>query len=338
MKQFSLTKITEMLSNYGYIIYRIFGRDNMCEYIEVVSMNWTDFFCIYVDEYDIPCGNVLELEKIQEEEIQPSRPSQNIEDDRIIQDSIVENTEEEMEMINENYTDISIRDVDLTNPNAERELEKSYSTTIDVKDSKELNYKNVAEHIRQLKRLNRCVEDIDYNLAIYTKRYFIVSSGNRVKAYYIKKADYSESSRILIVTTFENMVYNVETIYDNILFIKNGLYRTFKKTQSNFIKALSPLFNINEFIYDSLSNIHILEENVSKFTNFLEIAKRKSEVLKEVKETNEYEESKSDIVQTILNNRIKYETLLLKLDKVLFENAVMMTRILKNFNKLNEII
>lgn len=312
MKQFSLAKITDLLSSHGYIIYRIFGRDGLCEYIEIVSMNWTDFFMIYAgDDISIPCTNFLEMEKIEE----------IVDED---DDNVIENTEIEEQVVQENYTDVTQRDIDLTNPNAEKQLQKTYHTSIDIKNKKELNYKQVAPYLRQLKRLNKCVEDIDYNLGIYTKQYFIVSRGSKIKSYFIKKADYADSSRILIVTPFENLVFNVENIYDNIIFIKNGIYRTLKKTHSNFIKSLEPLFDVGLFVNETLRNIHELEELLNEFSNFLEIAKKKSD----------HEDTKGDIANRILTNRTKYESLLLKLDEVLFENAVMMVRILGNFKSI----
>lgn len=322
MPKFSLSKFTDLLSKYGYIIYRIFGRGGMCEYIEIVSMNWTDFFLVYIpSNYDMISSNSLELEKISEEEIGGTTEEKEL----------VEGTHEEMNTIENNYFDFSINDIDLTKKpeNAQKDLEKNYSTTIELQSKENIHLKNVNTFYRQLKRLNRCVEDIEYNVGLYTKQYLVVSKKNKIKSYYIKNADISDNTRLLVVTDFENIVYNIETIYEHIIFIKSGIYKTLKRAQDNFIKTLERLFDIHTFIKDPIDNMNALEVYLDKFHNFLEIENEKQE-----DKNKENEMKRSEIINNILTTRIKYETLLLKLDRALFDNAVMMSRILINFEKL----
>jgi flagellar biosynthesis chaperone FliJ len=56
------------------------------------------------------------------------------------------------------------------------------------------------------------------------------------------------------------------------------------------------------------------------------------------KDLNEIINTKQEVINNILNLRAQQENITLKMDKILFDNSIMINEISKNFTKLSEIL
>lgn len=162
----SLTKLSKILKNNGFIPKKYFLIEKYCVYIEVFSMSNTDNFLVYIpSKYDLKFIDEGEFYDIKTIDVPENG------------DIPVEYAGEiDKEKIQEAYDDVELElsldekdGVDLT-----EKLNENYNISLSLKDVNIQDKNRLREIFRQLKRLKFCVQNLKYKICILYKNLCVV--------------------------------------------------------------------------------------------------------------------------------------------------------------------
>lgn len=353
-----LNKISKILHPHNLLPNKYFTIHNFCAYTEVVSSNTGEVFLVSIPQkYKIKIDESFKLKYIEIGE-----------EDEI---NYVKNDNFDLEST---YTEVDLDTCSLKDDNSSMvgHLEEAYKHSILLKDMNKEDGKDVDEIQRQLKRLRFCVQNIPFKLAIYSKKYLcIVSPDNTVQCYMIKNYSNLSNRKLYIVADIEILFKNIKESENHIRNIRSSLYKILDKTQTFQVSNLNNIFtqkqNISTYIVDikakRLSLISTMEklktmlkklsesekQNIDKLNSIIsnrnssynEInkdlaishAKRKIE-----EELNSIRQVKQDVIRNLIKVKDKYEDLYLTMDKLWFDNIVMLDRVINNIKEINNML
>jgi hypothetical protein len=237
---------------------------------------------------------------------------------------------------------------------AERLIE-TYKRPISLKDLEKQDTLDVKDIFRQLKRLKFCVQSIRYKLIIIFKSYLcVLNLDDSIECFYIRNFSQSHNSRNLLITCDLELMYEkMDTIEEDIRHVMSGIYKVLDKNQLAHSKNLQLLLEkrsdaavSSEFIYrkkERMKNYMVSFENLLSST--VESENRVMEKLSQLKEKRDKESSVkglyNDIEYSHEKKRIEDElakiSTCLTVDKILFDNIVMLDTIFENFDHLGEL-
>lgn len=361
----SMMKIEELLASKGFIIKKYFTLDEYCIYLEVFSVKDASFFMLYISaryELKIPPGlveNVYVLKYFEMDNIETNNYAE--EPDKI-----------EME---EFYNHFSIDfDGGTTNgDDLEKRLSENYNYEVTLKDLKRDDLKNLKDIFRQLKRLLFCVKNIKYKISIFYRNYLCsITKDDDLDGFLILNFPKTEEHRLYVYLDLKTMFEKINTFPSDIKSVKDGLHRLLDQNQLKHTKVLNDMINQKVTILQ-ISN-HIAEkkqEAIHGCREFEELLKKindsETDTYKKLMDVNaKYSDFglnglhndierahivgqlesdlqkisavKRDILDNMTKLRSTYENMSLKMDKVLFDNSVMIHEISKNFEKLGTLI
>jgi len=356
----SITKLKKLLSYKGLVPVKYFHMGGVCVYVEILSMNNADSILLYIpSKYKFPVdktssSNVYKLVyvDINDAETSPDNFAGELDE------YIIENTY--------GGNNINIK----KDENFAVQLESNYKRAIQLKNVSNENHKELKDTYRQLKRLRFCVQDTPYKICIYFKNFLCsIQRDNSVEIYRIKKFKGDAQKKLFISTDLEHLYGNMDSILLNIADLKKGIYHILDKNHFSHTYTLKRLLeeknDIVQLSNDSytkkseyetsleeskilLKNLnnkekklkHSLAQIKNKFSsgNNLNYDINYSHQLSQIEnEIRNIEKVKSELIDIILELRLKSENAMLNVDKIMFDNTVMIDLVLKNFEKLGEI-
>ena len=361
----SINKLNKLLAGKGFIPDKYYTIEDLCVYIELVSISDADVFLMYIpSKYKFSVKNKPNVYTLKYFDYEDEE--ENTADDYAgeIDEYLIENTYQEIDM--------GINSED-KNPNIASYLEKNYKRAIKLKDVSDEDNKEVRDTVRQLKRLRFCVKNVKYKISIIYKHYICsINRDDSIECYSIKKYNGSKSKKLFITTDLETFYSKIDTLILNLTTVRKGLCHILDKNQFSHKKTLQLLLDTKNSImgfsdrayskkleYDKYYNeaIDMLENIKQSEKNKLSLLYELNEKYKDSpfnkglsndidkthqmsileNEISDIQKIKEEIVRTAFDFKTKKENTMLTSDKIMFDNNVMIECVIRNFSKLEKI-
>ena len=359
----SLNKLERLLATKGFVIKKIYSVNGLCVYLEILSIENADMFILYISsKYDIPVDGRKEVYKINYIEMDDLQ-------------SIAENYAQEpdnldLEMVYEEI-DIDMSPDKKHKDDLAKHLEESYKRPISLKDVTKKDVKDLKDIKRQLNRLRFCVQNVKYKIAIQYKNYMCcVGRDDTVNSYLIKHFSGEDKNKMFVLVDIETLYNKLETIQMDLKSVREGIYRVLDKNQVSHTRTLQKLLDERRDVLSFSDHISKKKEVYSAYIAQLEDILSKLSAVEKAKITklveldgknddggikglhsdiqrshmvNTYQtelekigEIKHDLIKNLFALTSKREDMFLFVDKLLFDNSVMVDAVIKNMSKATQ--
>lgn len=359
----SLNKLNKLLTSKGMIPRKYFVIQNACVYIEILIVSTAETLLLYIPSkyniYSNNSDNVYQLSylDITEDGNIPSDYAGNL-----------DNFE-----LGKQYDQIDINNIISSGINVEKKLEENYNHPLDLKDMTNEQINKLREIFRQLRRLKLCVQNIKYKVAILYKNYLCcVRRDNTYEGFTVKHLNGTSNMRLIVTLDLESLYDKIDTIELDVQTIKEGIYGVLNKNQSKHTSNLQKILEYKENLV-KFSDIIMMKkikyhEQLKKLENMLtSVIKKEKTIITNIMEIeeqyssnptlkglhNDIEKSgkisgleselskltvlKQEIIKNIMHVKDNLEDVSLCVDKIYFDNTVMLDAIMKNFILLSEL-
>lgn len=356
----SINKLQKLLVNNGLIIKSMYTIGKLCIYMEVLCIDNANTFILYIpSKYKI---------KVNEED----KDSYSLtlfkidESDDTLNKLVGKLTNSHMENL---YNEIDMP-IDITSKDMIHKLEEKYKKIITIEDIDRDDIKSVTDMYRQINRLKYCVQNISYKICLKYKNYLICLVDNDIYTFVIKDYKGKEQFNMYVIVDIKTLYENINKIQNIICNIQDSIYDVLNKNQTSHTKILKRLLETNnniDYIYSvlskkkneydiyiselekSLKTINIADKKILENINGLDNNNtdnnsiysdiEKSHILSKYRtELDSVNNIRRDIIENILKIKNKKEDVFLCLDKLFFDNNVMLDMVFKNLNKTYEYI
>lgn len=358
----SLSKLENLMSANGFIPTMFFTLDNICVYIQVMSVVNTEMFLLYIpSKYEFSVGKKSNIPSFEIKYIDLENKDNIADDYAGEQDENIENIYKEIDT--ESPT---------KNNSIGSQLEENYRRKIALGDSIQDNIKQVRNNARQLKRLRLCVQNVRYKIGILYKNFLCaIKKDDSIECYNVKRYNNSKDSKQLYVIVDLELFYEkMSSLLSNISTIRQGIYdilntnrysnlSTFQSfLEENKDSILSPkIASMKAIEYEKhlkeatdmlnitisrekivLENIYNINTKYNTSVKSLNTDIEKAHLLtKYNNELTDIQKIKEDIIKILIELTEKYQNIILTTDNTMFDNNVMIECIIKNFSELNKI-
>jgi hypothetical protein len=356
MPQLSVKKLISLVEKKGYYCSKFFCYKKACVYIEILEKKSALPYMLYIpSNYDFiyeNIGNKYEYYEI-------SYLDYNSTND------IVDKYGKNQLLDKQYYDDIDVSAKYNESCNMEDKLTKKYENNIVLNQFKSGEHFDLRCIVRQLERLVNSVSKLDYKLCIFYKKYLCaIKRDNSIECFYVKQLH--TNYRNILVSFDLEMMYNTtpedikidlvqinESIYDIfeknrekhldnifVIFERKGhikrIYEKLLKKKSEYALQIinyQKLFNtINDKEDDMKERIKQYKDTKKKYAN-PEMNLAKIDKIK--REGSKLLEIQNKIIVNMNIARQKYNDVLLTIDKILFDNIIMLDKIMKNFQMID---
>jgi len=357
----SLHKLEKLLSSKGLIPKKFFTMHGSCVYIEVLNLSSADNFMLYIpSKYDI--------------QIDPKDSSFNMKYIEISEDGTIPGDYAgEPDDVENHYDEIILTlSPSKQKGGMEQHLEENYKKDVSLQDIDRTDINQLREIFRQLRRLKFCVRNLKYKLCILYKNYLCcIRRDDSFEGFNINNFEGPKNYKLLVSLDLESFYGKMETINSDVKIVREGIYNILDK---NCTKHVVKWQKISEKKNDITNFSEILEQKKKKYFNYLKHLELMLQKLEQVEariiekmtdidgqyssgdikglhmdisktnQTSKYKDElhkitviKQELIRNILAVKARYENLLLHIDKICFDNIIMMDAILKNFVTLSEL-
>jgi len=353
----SLQKLEKLLSLKGFIPCAFYIIDKLCVYIEVISVDG-EIFLLYIPskyKFTIEKHDSIPVYKINYIEL--DEPN-NIPDDYagVPDQNDVENIYQEIDL------SPSKGDID-------KHLEENYKKNIQLQELKREDFKELKDISRQLKRLKFCVQNVRYKISILYKNYLCsIKRDDSIECYVIKKYPFKNYKKMYVSVDLELFYEKMDSLILNMSSIKNGIYHilnknhfTHTKTFQKLIEEKKEIINLSQSAYNRKKEYEKYLKEVQEMLNIINLSEKstlekiyeinekynnqnlnglnddieKSHIINKYnKELSNIQKLKEDIVKTLFKLNNKKDDTMLNIDKIFFDNNVMVECVLRNFSQL----
>ena len=361
----SIGKLEKLLSSKGFLPKKYFAMHGLCVYVEVLNITDADSFMLYIpSKYEIKIHDSKNVYKINYLDIS--------EDGTIPEDYAGDpdnlDLEKQYDGIDMDFDIDSYKDKDI-----EVSLEENYNHPLSLKDIGKNDKNNLREIFRQLRRLKFCVQSLKYKLCIVYKQFICcIRRDDTFEGFVSPSARGTPERRLMVTLDLETLYDKIDSMNVDIKTIKEGVYRVLDKNQHKHIRNLEKmldqknnlsLFSNNaktkkekytrylEQLEQLLSNLNTTEKKIvekilqiqEKYNNETSLKglhtdiEKSHQIAKYESELSNINSVKQELITNILVIKSKHEDLSLKLDKICFDNTVMIDAIVKNFIDLSEL-
>lgn len=358
----SFNKLENFLSSKGFFPQNIFTIDSYCVYIEIFNIYNAETILLYIpSKFNIKAerGNIFKINYIDMEQ-----------DDNIVTKYTDEKSNKE---IKENYEEISLDNNTNINGNIEDNLNENYNKNIELKNINSNDKSILKDIFRQLTRFKQLTHNIKYKTSILYKNYLCsIKKDETIECYYISNYLLNKNFRKLYITIDLKTFYEkIDILLDDIKVLKNSMYKILNQNQIKHSKLLHDMLQNKDKLlqYSGMISkkkeyyetyIGELESMLKKLNeNELEMNKErlllnnkndhgvkgmhsdieKSHVLYKIDEKLEkLVDLRHELTEDIIKTRNEQEILVIEIDKILYDNSVMLNEIIKNFDSICSII
>jgi hypothetical protein len=343
------------LTTYNFVPVKYYTYHDRIMLVEVVSLENSDLFLLYIPkEYNFKPDSGYEVYELKRLHMDskgnlPSKYATKLDD---------------MEL-DEYYSKVNLLNTDKImdrNVNIEEELIDEYRKRILVPSSEESMSIKVRDMINQLQRLDRCVDSNDYSLAIVTSNLIVLDPEH---LYMIRSKTPKDERLYVVVVSLETMFKNANYISKDVPQLNQGIQRILMRNHQSHMEKMDAtidgMIDIQDKFHATVDRIKRYNEYIDKLKAYLARIKEKEASVRQARKTLQdkiasqgiekeiyYLKDKSAIEQEekwITQNKNKiYEKLLelykksrnysMIMDKLLFENLIMMITIQRNMSIL----
>jgi hypothetical protein len=343
----SLNKLEKILTTQGFLIKSIYSYDKYCVYIEILCLTNADIFLLYIpSKYDILINEKYQIYNIKYIELKD------------IYTNLYENEDDNIE---KTYEDIKMED----NDNIIEQLDNIYKKQI-ILDNKDKVYNNIKNIYKQLNRLKYSVQTIKYKISIQYKNFLCnITRDNEINCCIIENISVYDNQirNIYITIDLETFFSKVNNVIENIINVRNNIYKILNRTQSlKYNNMFTGLDKLNELIcfnkhiekkketntsyilslenmYKQLCNTEKkIYNKLDELNNITDEQYNKDEIIRIENKINDINKIKEKIFKYILTLKNKQSDLYLFVDKMIYDNSVMLNEIVNNIDKVKEYI
>lgn len=244
-------------------------------------------------------------------------------------------------------------------------LEEQYKRNILLSKLSKEDLSELKSTCRQVERLKYSVKNLPYKVGILFKNFLcVVRRDDSIDLYKIKNYPISAEKRLLVITNLEIFYDKNEAIETEMETIRKAIYEILEKNHSVHARVITKLIESRSDIISVSSHLHVKLARYKNDIDRLELVltglvEKEGQLVEQVQglESHEIDGLQLDIKRAhqknqleiklaqigslkdkVLNNivkiRNKRETLMLTIDKVMFDNTVMMDEIIRNFSLL----
>lgn len=346
----SFEKLKEFIRSKKYVIIKIFSFEKRIFMLELVStINHSNFFLYIPSKYKFPCDTIktFTLQYI------------SMEHRKTIDEYTKGINQEDVEDV---YGNEEIEIAPGDNDDIEEHLEDKYKRDINVKNISKNVLKDINAVYRQVKRLGYSVHNIPYKICIiYENILCSIRGSNDIETFIIKHYPKNLKKRMYVIVNLEKFFDSNERILGDLETVRTNLHNLLEKNQNSTIYAMTSIMeNKEKLIQGTGIEIDDINTKLKKLSNIIEgLNKKEQELLLELSNlskegvgNNNLSVKRSKLndelykISLLRENSVKiYMELeekkdhsLLSIDKILFDNTVMLNNILKNFESLKEFI
>lgn len=340
----SLPKLCDLFEKKGFIPTRYYSYQDTCIFIEIVSLSRGTVVMIYIpSRFEIPISSGKDVEELEliDEEQDPNEyaPTDNSET---------------------SYPNIDLKAVD--GAEASNFLMQKYKKQIQIRSGAKKKKETLRDVIRQLQRLHNCVKDLPYYIAILDDGYLGFIRDGEADCYYSKNYE-TNTRRLRVVATLPTFYEKSFILAEEASQIYSGIDNILNDNMSSHATFLEDIIsrkgNMMNFCTHITSKKSQYKQLISQYENMLQQLEIKhNELSKKLQSINLpsgglegellYAQNKNTITQSIkdcvevkktlisqiLKLRITLDNISLITDKVMFENSIMMDKMVTNFDAL----
>ena len=354
----SLRKLEKYIQTLGYVTKRYFIMKGLCIYLEIIGIKNANTFLVYIpSKYNIKAKdrkNVFELSYI------------NVNDDGTIvgeyandpDDFDIENTYDNITI--EHNNDINVVD----------RLEEKYKSQLNIKDKGD--NKELLDVFRQLRRLRFCVQYIGYKICIIYKNYMCcIRRDDTFEGYKIREQPRDDIRRLIITIDLDSFYERSSNIDSDLYMVQSGIHKILDRNQTSQASMLEEMLDIKNDIMSTSNMVYNKKKQCSaylvKFREMLYRVNNAEKILVEklllINEKYDMSDNqglhsdmehsriltelenkiikinstKQDIIHNILEIQNKRDNISLNVDKIMFDNSVMLDTIYRNFDSLRKL-
>ena len=245
-------------------------------------------------------------------------------------------------------------------------LEQLYKHTIVKGDLQKEN--NIILHSihRQLNRLKYCIQGMQHKLACARGQFVQVLGENDIQVY-SAQTNITPNSKfeLFVVVEFTTMWDKIDLITKESSDIINGIYKILNMTQNTHVKNISMLVKrydsiivhseflialksqytdhierYTELLQDVLkkeldARVVLIQDREVKTTSLAQEMRKTHRVTISEKKLSKILKTKNELVESLVDLRLNANTTFLEIDTILFDNIVLMDKVLDNFNRLD---
>jgi hypothetical protein len=344
----NIEKLQQFLTSKNMIPIKYYVMDGACFFIEIFYTKTSDIFLIYMPskyEFEMKAGKDIYNMKyidLSSKDNKADEYAGSKEEDQII-------------LLNSSNSDL------------EENLSKNYKKDILLEDISKEDAIALRSVLRQLKRLKNCVQNIKYKLGISYKNYMcVIRRDDSIDTVMIVNHPRNTDKKLLVITDLEVLYEKNEKIVEDMQQVKDSIYQVLEKNQDTHLHVLDRITNSKKDIimlpqhtsqkriryeqllqkyYGLLDKIKNIEGKIMEEIKSLDfIYKGAGREIAKIHHKNKLEKDLDDVLQikkelsrNIILLREKMENSMLSVDKVMFDNAIMLDSIIKNFAKLKDL-
>lgn len=362
----SIDKLENLLATKGFIPKSFYTLDEYCIYIEVFCIQTAETFLLYISSrYELIVKN--------RDNIFPMQYMEIMNEEGVMANYAAEPDKVEVEDF---YNDLNVELGTEKVDDLEKKLREDYDRELTLKDLSKEDRDNLKDIFKQLSRFMFCVKNIKYKLSIFYKNYLCsITKDDELDCFIVKGSAFElkKGRKLHIYLDLKTFYTKIDDdIAGDMKSIKDGVYRLLNQNQLKHSKILNQMLEQRVAILqysdtiqkkkDSyIESINKFEGLLSKLTDsekniqekILELRKQDSQYgarglhddIEKSHIIHQHEEElkkifvvKKEILDILLPTREKYDNVTLVMDKILFNNSVMIHEISRNFEKLSEIV
>jgi len=359
----SVHKLEKLLSCKGFVTTKYYTMHKMIIYVEIVSVSDADTFLMYIpSKYNISVEKAPGAYKLKYIDIESS--------DNATEEFAGNPDDIDLE---QKYEEVNVDTSPQRKgeDTIESHLEDNYKRDITLKDISTDDAKEIKDIYRQLKRLRLCVQSVKYKIAIIYKKYMCaIKRDDSLECYSIKHYPGRNKRKLYITVDLELFYEKMDSLGSNMKTIKRELYHILDKNQlshtrtlkklleekseiikfadiaynkkqdyDKYIKELDTLLEtLNYSEKEKLREISMMEDQnnelgVKGLHGDIEKSKKISKLNDDI---NQIAKVRQDVVKNIFELNENKENTMLIVDKIMFDNTVMLEKVLRNFTELSK--
>lgn len=355
----SINKLAKILRNKSWLVKKTFSISDLCVYIEILHIDTGQRMFLYIpSKYDIETHDAYDNYTLHYLEISENG------------DITTDYADDDQEK--DDYAEIDIDNSERikNRKNIEVFLTDNYKCPISLKEISRVDTHQLKEIFRQLKRLKYCVEDIGYKICIIYKCYLcVIRRDNTFDFFSIENLTIDNQRKFIITTDLETLYEDINLLHTNCCSTYNGILDVLDRNQNKNLRNIKKMIEYkNNFVLLSsqfktrrnklniqLKKLQKLLLSVNKSENRLQQKKitleekfankisitddmYKNNIIHNLdKNITTVRETKLSIIKGIFRVNSMLENLLLKVDQICFDNIVMFSTVMKNFEELTKI-
>lgn len=333
----SIAKFETTLTSRGFIPSKYFTIDGEVMFVELFSEKLLTTFLLY-----IPSKYSMDEQSGEGREDRQGRGESRV----MLQLKYIN--------VNDSYTSVkdeSIRKayeetIDLSgkfNP------ESSYRKCIMLSDMSSADVAELSSIYRQISRLRYTIQGLDYRIGIQFKNYLIVIRRDMsIECFAIKHHPRNPQKRLFVVPDLEILYHKGSHMIEDILTIegkiKQVVLNTYDTNLANLTRVAASISTAEAKLAQSKEQegkivrsierlvkvVQTIDDGIASLSPRLTIVSEIGPVRAEIARLEGLREESIDMILAL---RSQYDTMFLQTDSILFDNSIMLERVLENLGK-----